>query len=325
MAQLSGVHLRMVVPEAPWTRGLTDGSVSITRLSWECVASGDLAPQRFAAAARDDFDVGEEGMRSLLIDALAGGEARALPVFFGREHMQRNIVVRADSNLTHPRDLVGKRVGSRQPPFSGTNAGVLLMLEQAYGVPLTEIAWTMREPEALPVNRMGLRITRGPATNAECFDLLLRGELDAVIVGGGPRYRSLFGPDGVDEAIQGYPSLRPLITDPATIADAYRRTGLYPITDLVVLSTRLIHQHPDLSARVLAALSAANRLAPRYRPAEEERLAQREVELLGKDPHQYGDGENLRRNLTALIDFFYRTGSIERPPSLDQLLLPSET
>src|SRR5439155_19715418 len=81
----------------------------------------------------------------------------------------------------------------------------------------------------------GLRREPGPADDEEAIAWLLRGDLDAVITTTGPRYWSLFGGDRLDEICRSHPEVRPLIDDPATIADAYRRTGLYPITDVVVL------------------------------------------------------------------------------------------
>src|SRR4051812_12912883 len=95
------IHVRIIVPDAPWTRAMADGSVSFPDLTWDCVANLDHAPERFGAAKRERVDVGEAGIKTLLHEALAGVPGRAIPVFFGREHMQRNLMVRVDSPLTH--------------------------------------------------------------------------------------------------------------------------------------------------------------------------------------------------------------------------------
>jgi hypothetical protein len=128
----------------------------------------------------------------------------------------------------------------------------------------------------------------------------------------------------VDQEIAKYDELRPLIVDPDVIADTYRRTGLYPITDLVVTLPGLTERQPALPARLLRAFSEANALAPKYRDAEEERLAQREIELLGGDPHQYGLTPAARRSLAALIDLFHRLGAIDQAPSPEALFVSTD-
>lgn len=188
---------------------------------------------------------------------------------------------------------------------------------------LHAVQWRLGNPESLPTNRIGLRLALGPRTEEEAFDLLLRGELDAVMVTGGPRYWSLFGGDQIDEQVRRHPGTRPLVADSQQIAEVYRRTRLYPITDLAVVTPDLVRGHPELPARLVQAFSQANALAPRYRPADEQRLAEREVELLGEDPHQYGLSPNARANLAAFLDFLYRLGATERPLAPEELLVPS--
>lgn len=302
------MHLKMVVPADPCTRGLEDGRVSMPDLTWECVSSIGNAPERFVAT--EQADVGENGVRRMVMDHLEGAAPRALPVFFGREHMQRNLYVVKDSPLTHPRDLAGKRVGSRLEARSGTCAGVLMMLDRAYGIPLQEVEWRLGRADLLPNNRMGLRFRNGEPTNQGNFDQLRRGELDAVIVTGGPRYWSLFGPEKLD--VDRDDDIRPLVSDPQGIADVYRASRLCPITDVVVVRPGLADDQPGLAAKLVDVFSRANELAPEYRSADEQRMAEEEVRLLGEDPHRYGLGEDERRNLAEYIDFLYRMGAIER-------------
>jgi hypothetical protein len=185
------------------------------------------------------------------------------------------------------------------------------------------VDWTLRESDGLPVNRMGLRMTAGPDTIPAVFALLQEGQLDAATVGGGPRYWSLFGPDSVDHELAAYPNLRPLVTDPELIATTYRRTGLYPITDLVVLRPGLAEEQPDLPPRLMAAFAEANALAPKYRGPAEEELAQREIALLGEDPHPYGLTPKAHRTLGALIDLFARLGAIDQAPAPEELFVAS--
>ena len=315
------VHLKMVIPPGPWTRAVVDGTVTVPGVSWQCISDIGHTPDRFTATKQSD--VGENGVRRLALDVQEGSPPLAIPVFFGREHMQRNIIVRDNSPLSHPSELAGKRIGTRHSMVAGTMVGVMLMLEQAFGVPLGDIEWHSGEPEALVNNPMGLTVRRGPRPVEENLDRLMRGEVDAVIVTAGPRYWSMFGGHNLDQVLGGRSDLRSLISEPEMIAATYKRTGLYPITDLGVVSSDLPRLHPEIPARLVEAFSQANDLASRYRSTEEEALAQREIELLEEDPHRYGLGENARRNVAALLDLLTRLGVLGRAIEPEELFVTS--
>ncbi len=199
----------------------------------------------------------------------------------------------------------------------------MLMLEQGYSVPLADIEWNTGDPKKLQDNRMGLSLKPGPSSDDKNFQRLLNGDLDAVIVTTGPRYWSMFGPNKRDKTIARYPGLRPLINDPEMMAETYRRTGLCPITDTAVVTAELVNRHPALPAQLVGAFSQANDLAPKYRSEKENDLAQREIQLLGEDPHRYGLGKNQRRNLATLLDLFARLGVLERYIEPEDLFVPS--
>ncbi len=300
---------------------MADGSVTIPGVSWECFADIGHTSDRFAATK--NADVGENGVRHLALDVEKGAAPLAIPVFFGREHMQRNIIVRADSSLMHPRELAGKRVGTRHSMLAGTMVGVTLMLEQAFDVSLTDTEWHSGEPEGLVNNPLGLNIKRGSRVVSENLERLVKGELDAVIVTAGPRYWSMFGGHNLEQVLAGHSSLRSLINEPEIIAETYKRTGLYPITDLGVVSASLARLHPELPPRLVEVFSEANDLASRYRPSEEESLARREIELLGEIPHRYGLTDNVRRNVKALLVFLTRLGVMGRVFEPEELFVPS--
>ena len=325
MAALNTEPLHMVLPPAPWTRAMEDGRVRVEGLAWTCNAEIGNAPDRFIATASQECDVGENGVRRLALAIIDGAPPTGLPVFFGREHMQRNFIVRADSSMTSPRDLAGRRVATRLSIESGTGAGVLMMLESAFGVDLRDIVWQTGSPGQPKVNRMGLRLEPGSLDETELFEELRQGKVDAVFATTGPRYWSMFGGEGdhLDPLIRPFPDLRPLMHDPTQIAETYRRTHLCPITDVVVVKPQLATGESPIPARVVEALVQANALASSYRGAAEQQLAVREVELLGEDPHQYGLGTDQRANLATLLDLFYRLGSIARPVEPEELFVPS--
>ena len=67
--------------------------------------------------------------------------------------------------------------------------------------------------------------------------------------------------------------------------------------------------------------SKANAMASQYRPPEEQEMAEREIRMLGEDPHQYGLTATNRANLAALLDFFYRLGALERVLEPEELFV----
>lgn len=312
-----------MLPSYPWTRALEEGRVEIPGMTYHCAPYIENAPDRFDAFAAGGYDVGEDGVRRFVIQRLQKAPPTALPVFFDRELLQRNVFVRADSPMTHPRDLVGKRVGSRQSYQSGTFAGVLMTLEYCYGIPLGEVEWHVGGPPNRPLERLKVDFMPGPGTDQENLELLMRGELDAVISNLEGRYWSLFGPDILDHGISLPAGVRPLIADPSMIAESYRRSGLYSITDVVVVRPALLDESPQLAVALMQAFSEANALASDHRSGIEDHLARLEIELLGEDPHLYGLHDNARKNLEVFIDFNYRLGVIERPIAAEDLFIPS--
>jgi len=300
---------------------MEDGSVTIPGVTWQTNSGIEFAPERFIAT--NEADVGENGVRRLVIDILNGSKNRALPVYFGRELMQRNLLVRADSDLHHPKDLEGKRIGSRLTIQSGTGAAVLMVLEKVFDIDLKSIDWRMGDKDSLPVNRMGLTMNGGPDSDDDNYELLLKGELDAVMQTTGPRYFSMFGPDHIDRDMALHPGTRPLITDPKIMADAYKRTRLYPISDVVSLRPELAAAHPELPSQLVDAFSQANARTSQYETDAEKELSRRELELLGSNPHVYGLGEHERANVAAFINFLYQMGAIESAVAPEDIFYPS--
>ena len=322
MAEQAARHLRIMVPSAPWTAAMEDGSVQVPGLTWETAPHIAHAPERFVATREQAYDVGEDGLRRYILELLDGAPPTAIPVFFVREYMIRNLLVREDSPLSSPADLAGKVIGGRLSVVSGTCAAVLMMLEQAYGVDLTSIELHVEEGR-FPLNRMGLNMQPSPESNDVALEQLLTGELDAVILTTGPRYRSLFGGDGLEGVVAAHPGIRTLVTDPESIVDAYRRSGLYPISDLVVLRKELVEGSPDVPAQLVDAFSQANALAHRHRDADEQAMADRELAMLGEDPYRYELGTDQHLNIQTYTDFFYRMGAIERSVDAESLFVPS--
>jgi hypothetical protein len=196
-----------------------------------------------------------------------------------------------------------------------------MMLEQGYGVPLNAVKWHSRDPKSGA--GMGLDVTLGPGTDEENLERVLKGDLDAFISNLEGRYWSLFGPDILDHELSLPPGIRPLISTPSLIADTYRRTHLYPITDVVVVRPQLLDENPELPAALMQAFTEAHALASDYRSGIEQHLAQLEVELLGEDPHVPGFNANAEKNIATFLDLLHRLGGLPRTIPPAELFAPA--
>jgi len=89
-----------------------------------------------------EFDVGEMSMSSYLIARERGFDLIALPVFPSRRLFHTEISYHADSGITRPEDLVGKRlgVGEYQQTAALWQRGIL---EHDFGVSQFKVHWHM--------------------------------------------------------------------------------------------------------------------------------------------------------------------------------------
>jgi 4,5-dihydroxyphthalate decarboxylase len=262
-----------------------------------------------------EFDVGE--MSFAKFAAISAGETPdiiGLPVFPSRVFRQSGLFVRADSPLTDPRELAGKRVGV--PEWAQT-AQVWMRgwLAHQLGVPLASIEWVqagVNEPGRK--EKVGLRLPEGvrlaPRPDASLSELLRRGEIDAI---------GTAHPPEVFE--RGEPWIRRLIPDAyAAERDYFRSTGLFPIMHVVTLRRSLYERSPWLAVNLCTAFSQAlanaldrlkEKTASRIPLPWSRELAEAARQDFGRDPFVYGVEAN-RRDLEAFFGYCHEQGITPR-------------
>ncbi len=111
----------------------------------------------------------------------------------------------------------------------------------------------------------------------------------------------------------------------------YKKTGMFPLMHLVGIRKTLVEKYPWLPSSVYKAFCEAKALAmvdltdvnallvtlPWLIPETEATIA-----LMGKDFWAYGIGENTRE-ITALTQYAYEQGLIDRKISVEELFHPS--
>ena len=186
--------LSIAIGSYPHTAALKSGEVApeLFELDFKEISPVNRA---FAPMARERrFDVSEMAIATVLQAIAFGVEIALLPVVMASRFQEAALFCRADSELSGPGDLKGKRVGVRA--YSQTT-GLWLrgILKESFGVAPTDIQWTTFEGAHVAAYADPPFVTRAEA-GKDLLNMLREGELDAAIVGNDvpddPRLRLLF-------------------------------------------------------------------------------------------------------------------------------------
>jgi 4,5-dihydroxyphthalate decarboxylase len=222
------------------------------------------------------------------------------------------VLVRRDDPIETVMELAGRRVGI--PEYSMT-AGVWCrgILNDEYGLHWSRLRWhagpTVRiaPPSAVDVTVLDGDIEDALA-DAEIDALLLPSSRDALLPESARRFRPLIG--DWREAEAGY----------------YSRTGIFPISHVVVMAQPAIDANPILPEAVVAAYGQAmerakhRRLGGTLLPWANDNWS-RTMEIFRQDPLSYGLGAGNRATIDKLQDYLLEQQLIRRRHALADLFL----
>jgi 4,5-dihydroxyphthalate decarboxylase len=206
-----------------------------------------------------DFDVSEMSMSSLIIAASKGQhDWLAVPVFTARRFFHTNIVVRADSDIASPKDLVGHRVGvsEYQQTAAVWSRGAL---QHEFGVHPSSLKWTMeRQPDQSHggntgfVPPAGIEFEYAPPGKS-LRELMADGYLDAALT---------YSQDKnlIDKPAPAKKEgrIRKLFPDPTAEAVRYHQaTGILPVNHVLVVRRALFEEHPWITLNLYSAFLRA--------------------------------------------------------------------
>ena len=298
-----------------------EGSVAPDGVELRTIEVAQTVPGRYGTSRhrrmlRDgEFDAAEISFSSYLMAVDQGLPFTAIPVVPRRLFSQSMFYTRIDSPLTGPADLAGKRVGimTYQTTLSVLAKGDL---EHAHGVPWKGIRWVLNHDEIIPFDPPAdVTIERAdPSGNRRIYDLLLDGEIDALLMPHPPKWLTT-----------GEPKVRRVFPDArAAELDYYRRFGYWPIMHFVALRDDVVEGHPWLPRALYDAyLRAKEQLATYYADPNWSTMAwaphyREEEERLFGDPWQHGLAAN-RTNIERFMGYSHEQGLISGPMDPDRL------
>lgn len=311
---MSNVSLTLAITPYDHVSDLTSGRIRIEGIDLTCL---QLQTEEvfFRTAVYREFDVSElslakyASMRSQGDDSLI-----AIPVFPSRVPRHSAIYIRRGGPVKTPADLSGRRVGV--PEWAETALVYARgLLRHQYGIDLNSIHWLqagVNDPGR--TEKVALKLPAGlsltPVRDKSLNDMLLSGELDAIMCARPPR--------AFQEKDSG---ITRLFEDFLEIEQQYvRETGIFPIMHTVVLRHDVMEKYPWAAMNLFKAFEEAKRRSVERVfsitvssvpvPWCYER-ARRDLDVFGKDYWPYGIEPN-RTTLEAFLQYAYEQGVCHR-------------
>src|SRR6185437_29838 len=294
------LRLTMMTGGYEIVRALQDGTVQPKGI--ELVIGGYAGTRGIhdQVAAGKACDINEfNGGHYVVQKAHGRDDITAIPVFLHRRFRHGFIYINTNKGITKPSDLAGRRVACRS---IGAAAAYWMRghLEE-HGAPHRSITWVIQDPDEASEQAPSMRIEVVPkGKNVE--QRALDGEVDAIIM-----------PNVFEAHAKGDRRVARLWPDYEQVEiDYYKRTGLFPIMHVTTVPTKLVEKHPWVVESLTKAFEEAKQLAilrlanPRNVPlAFCHSYREREADLLGPDPWEYGLSELNRRNYDTLVGFVH--------------------
>jgi 4,5-dihydroxyphthalate decarboxylase len=267
-----------------------------------------------------EWEVSELSLAKYSSLRAAGDESlMAIPVFTSRAFRHSAIFVRSDGPVGEPGSL--RRIGV--PEWTQTATVYARgLLEHEFGLGLGEVEWVQagtNEPGRTEGVKVSLPdgVTVRPEPERTLNDMLLGGELDAVIAAHPPR-------DFGGRIVRLFPDYR------AVEEESFRKTGVFPIMHVVAMRADVYEAHRWLAMNLVTAFEDAKRRsqeraldanAPRFPVPWAPANAQRAAETFGDDFWPYGIEPN-RVTLSWFLERAFEQGVCARLLEPEDLFAP---
>jgi 4,5-dihydroxyphthalate decarboxylase len=302
------------------TMPLFEGKVAIDGVKLKPIKTSSMVFSDNPQLREGNFGLCDFNLGYFLPAIDAGWELIGLPVFSKRKPVSGSIFCRADSGIAAPKDLEGKRVGTRQYR-TAISVWVRGLLKERYGVDTSEMHWVAQTKEVFPNYDARARVeyVDGQKTPVQ---RLLDGEVDALITD--------ISDQKLFEVLENNDKVKRLFPDYVNEDEQlYRETGIYTPMHLIVMSKKLNRQFPDLAGKLFAGFEQAKTLA--YDEILGDRAGFSVVYLRERlkeqrerwgDPWKYGIKAN-RQTIDTFIRYNYEQGMIKDRLPYDRIFAES--
>jgi 4,5-dihydroxyphthalate decarboxylase len=295
--------LTCALQPSPVAQPFIDGAIEADGLEFKQL-TGIYYVDIFRRMARSlEFDVATMSFVSYLCAREYGVPITGLPLLLSHRFPHEGVFYNVDSGIKEPKDLEGKRVGTRTYTVTpGTiHKGIL---HEEYGVDLDTITWVAAEPEHVEQTTPHLPKNVIPGTGETGFDLfpsLIAGDLQAGIAG--------VNPNNTEPPA----NVKLLFPNAAELDKAYyQRTGVIPPFSVPVVKTELIEKNPWL-AEALFNVFKESKQKSGHTPN------QRVKEIIGDaDPLPFGF-KATRAGFEKVIEYAHIQHIIARPMKPEEL------
>jgi 4,5-dihydroxyphthalate decarboxylase len=270
------------------------------------------------------YDVSEMSMSAYTQMRVKGNDDFiALPVFPSRVFRHSAVYVRSDSEIRHPEQLRGGRVGIGYYQMSGA-VWARGMLSDDYGVKPEELVWVsgMDAKAAADANQVDqlTNMVEGTRRSKPKLEVMLEsGEIDALISVQTPR-----------SMVRGEGTVRYLFENCREVEEDYfRRTGIFPMMHTIVIKREVYDRNPWIAQSLFDAFSEAKNRAM-VNLYETNALSvmvpflvheiERTRQLMGMDYWPFGIEPN-RKSITTFFRHLMEQRIIDREPSITNLFL----
>jgi 4,5-dihydroxyphthalate decarboxylase len=234
------------------TLPLLEGRVRVENVELKPVKSSSMINQEDPKMKAGEFGLCDLNIGYLLPAIEAGWEIIGLPVFSKRKPVYQLIFCHAESGIRSPKDLQGKKIGSRTYRTALT-VWARGLLQDQYGLDLSTVQWIVQAREVFPIHDPSAKIAYVDSQK-NMVERLIGGELDALITD--------ISDTRLFQILESSPKVKRLFPD-YVMEDQklYQETGIYTPVHMIIMSRKLDREHPGLAAKFYAAFEQAKQIA----------------------------------------------------------------
>ena len=294
------------------TLPLLEGRVPIEGVRLKPVKTSSMINKEDPKIIAGDFGLMDLNIGYFLPAVEAGWEIIGLPVFSKRKPAYQLIFCHADSGIRTPKDLAGKRIGSRTYRTALT-VWARGLLRERYGVDFSNVQWILQAKEVFPVHDQISRIEYVDESK-NMAQRLIAGELDAILTD--------ISDTKMFENLENHPKVKRLFPDYLKAdEELYRDSGIFTPVHMIIMSRKLDRAQPELAAKFYRAFEKAKEIA--YDDILSDRggfsivyLRERMKEQTASwgDPWKYGIKAN-KTTIDTFVRYNVEQGMIRSAPS----------